>query len=175
MRAISTTLAAAALALLAGGPAWAGASVTFVEPDKFIDLPFSPVERERVLKDLNDYVVKLGARLPAGQNLKIEVTEVDLAGRLELSRRTSHDIRVLTGGADWPRIDLRYQLEADGKVLRSGDEHLTDMNYLQRLQLPSSTETLRYEKRMLDEWFVKTFGVPARGAPRPVAAVNPAS
>lgn len=163
MRALPNTLAAAALSLLASGAAWAGATVTFVEPEKFIDLPFSPIERERVLKELGDYMVKIGAKLPANQTLRIEVTEVDLAGRLEHSRRATQDIRLLTGGADWPRIQLRYQLEADGKVLRSGEENLTDMNYLHRLRLHSPTESLRYEKEMLDEWFLKTFGVKARG------------
>lgn len=163
MRALTNTLAAAALTLLASGAAWAGATVTFVEPDKFIDMPFSQIERERVLKDLSDYIVKIGAKLPAGQTLKIEVLDVDLAGRIHPSRRTTHDLRILNGGADWPHIQLRYQLEADGKVIRSGEEHLSDMDYLHSQRLISSNETLRYEKQMIADWFGKTFGVRVRG------------
>ena len=64
-----------------------------------------------------------------------------------------HDIRVLKGGADWPVIKLRYSVESQGKVLRSGEARVADMSYLTHTNRYSSNEPLRYEKRMLDEWF----------------------
>lgn len=161
MRSIRITLAA--LAMLGSGGAWAGASVSYVEPDKFVDLPFSPIDRERVLKDLSDHFAELGKLLPAGQELTVEVTDLDLAGRIDHTRRSGNEIRVLRGGADWPRMELRYSLVQDGKVLKSGDAKLADMTYMDHARMISSNESLRFEKQMVDEWFAKTFSVKVRG------------
>ena len=131
-------------------------TVTFTQPERFIDMPFASWDKERVLKDLRGHFDKLGATLPQGQDLKVEVQDIDLAGRIEPNTRLGHDIRVLKGGADWPMIQLRYSVEAGGKVLKSGDERVSDMTYLDRgthLNRYSANEPLRYEKRMLDEWF----------------------
>ncbi|ELX12329.1 DUF3016 domain-containing protein [Janthinobacterium sp. HH01] len=148
-------LLAAMLALLAGA-AWADVTVSYVKPDDFADVPRNAVDRERVLKDFSDYFATFNKRLPAGQNLKIEVLDIDMAGRLWPRRSGGEDIRVLNGGADWPRMHLRYTLEQDGKVLRSGDEQLSNMNYMQGVSRYSDGDTLRYEKQMLDDWFKKT-------------------
>jgi hypothetical protein len=165
MRAFRTTAAVlAALAALASGSALAGATVTYVEPDKFPDMPFSPIDRERVLQDLTSHFAELGKLLPAGQELKVEVTDLDLAGRIDFSRRGANEIRIMRGMADWPRMELRYSLEEGGKVLRSGDAKLSDMNYMDRARLATANEPLRYEKQMVDDWFSKTFGVKVRGA-----------
>ena len=161
MRSIRITLAA--LAMLGCGGAWAGASVTYVEPDKFADMPFSSVEREHILHDLSEHFGKLGKLLPAGQELKVEVTDLDLAGRIDYTRRSGNEIRVMRGMADWPRMELRYSLVQDGQVLKSGDARLADMTYLDHARIDTSNESLRYEKKMVDEWFAKTFGVKVRG------------
>lgn len=131
-------------------------TVTFTQPERYVDMPFASWDKERVMKDLRGHFDKLGATLPQGQDLKVEVQDIDLAGRIEPNTRLGHDIRVLKGGADWPMIQLRYSVEADGKVLKSGDERVSDMTYLDRgthLNRYSANEPLRYEKRMLDEWF----------------------
>jgi hypothetical protein len=47
-----------------------------------VDLPFAQPERDRVLRELSDRFDRLGRRLPAGQDLKIDVPDLDLAGRL---------------------------------------------------------------------------------------------
>jgi len=154
MRAYTRTMLAASLALLAGA-AWADVSVSYVKPEDFTDVPRNAIDRERVLKNFSDYFATLNAKLPPGQNLKIEVLDIDLAGRLWPRRNGGEDIRVLNGGADWPRMHLRYTLEQDGKVLRSGDEQLSNMNYMQGISRYSDTDTLRYEKQMLDDWFNK--------------------
>jgi hypothetical protein len=145
----------AAAVLLAGGAAWADVSVTFVKPEEFADVPRNGIDRDRTLKDFSDYFATLNKKLPAGQNLKVEILDIDLAGRL-WPRRTGDDIRVMNGGADWPHIHLRYTLEQAGQVLRSGDEHISNMMYQQRINRYSDGDPLRYEKQMLDEWFDKT-------------------
>lgn len=152
----------AALSLAASSAAWAGVSVSYVHPEKFSDLPFGVAEREQVLQDLNGHFLALGKKLPTGQNLAIQINDVDLAGREEPSRRAANEIRVLRGGVDWPRISLRYTLEADGKVVRSGAGELADMDYLGHINGYASGDRLRYEKRMIDDWFAKEFGVKTR-------------
>ncbi|MYN46676.1 DUF3016 domain-containing protein [Pseudoduganella sp. FT93W] len=154
MRAITRSLLA--VALLACGAASAQVSVSYVKPEDFADVPRSAVDRERVLKDFSSYFDTWSARLPAGQTLKIEVLDIDLAGRMWPRRNGGEDIRVLNDGADWPRMRLRYTLEQNGQSVRSGDEQLSNMSYMQRINRYSESDTLRYEKQMLDEWFDKT-------------------
>ena len=134
----------------------AAVAVTFNKPEQYVDLPFMTHERDDVLKTLKQHFEKLGATLPAGQDLSVEILDVDLAGRLEPSKLTSStELRVLRGGADWPMIELRYRIEAGGKSVKAGGARVTDMNYLGHLNRYPSGESLRYEKAMLDDWFKK--------------------
>ena len=155
----TTRALVAGLALLASSVAWAGTEVQFSKPDQYTDVPFNPQERDDVLKELSRHFEKLGASLPSGQTLKIDVTDVDLAGRENPSLRAGQDIRVMNGRVDWPRMRLHYVLEQDGKVIRSGDAALSDMSYLTRINHYFSNEKLRYEKLMIDDWYGDTFGI----------------
>ena len=65
----------------------------------------------------------------------------------------ARDLRVLNGRADWPVIELRYTVEQGGKVVASGTERLRDMLYLDHANRYFDGEPLRYEKKMLDDWF----------------------
>lgn len=161
---MTTRALVAALALLATSAAWADTQVRYEKPEQFTDLPFNQREREDVLKDLSAHFEKLGQSLPAGQTLKIDVTDIDLAGREEPRLRGASDLRVLNGRADWPRMRLHYVLEQDGKVISSGDASLSDMSYMSRINRYTGDARLRYEKQMIDDWFVQTFGVPAKQA-----------
>jgi hypothetical protein len=67
----------------------------------------------------------------------------------------ANDLRVLRGGADWPMIQLRYSVEAAGKPLKQGEAKISDQNYLNHMNRYPSSEPLRYEKAMLDDWFKK--------------------
>lgn len=155
MRLLNKTVLAAVLALLASSAAWAQVSVTYVKPEDFVDIDRNPIDRERTLKQFTEYFQSLEKRLPAGQSLKIEVLDIDLAGRL-YPRRAADDIRVMRGGADWPRMHLKYTLEQDGQVLRSGDEEIANMDYQHRVGGYFDSDPLRYEKQMLDDWFKKS-------------------
>jgi hypothetical protein len=104
--------------------------------------------------------------------LKIEVTDVDLAGREDPMRRGAMEVRVMDGRTDWPRMRLRYQLEQNGKVIASGNAALSDMSYLQRINRYSSNDALRYEKKMIDEWFEDTFGIKPQGRSKPVLTLQ---
>lgn len=152
---MSKTVLAALAALLVSSAALAQVSVTYVKPEEFTDVPRGEYDRERTLKDFSDYFATLDKKLPPGQTLKIEVLDIDLAGRL-YPRRSGDDIRVMTGGADWPRVHLRYTLEENGQVLRSGEEQLSNMNYQWSRTGYFDNDPMRYEKQMLDDWFKKT-------------------
>jgi hypothetical protein len=163
----------AALALAAGSSAWAGVQVTFDKPDDYSDVPFSSRDREQVLAGLANHFTWLGKSLPPGQDLRIEITDVDLAGREDPARRGAFDVRVMTGRADWPRLRLRYTLEQHGKVIAAGNAYLSDMSYLQHINRYSRNDALRYEKRMIDDWFKNTFGVKLQGRSSPVMSLQP--
>ena len=142
------------LATMAASSASAGvAKVTFVEPEKFSDVPFSHYDRERVLVELRSHFDKLAARLPADQQLHVEVTDLDLAGQTWPTRFRGQDIRIMTGGADWPHMTLRYTITQGGQVIKSGAEELNDMAYQQHMSRNGGSDVLYYEKRMIDQWF----------------------
>ena len=154
MKPTSSVYLVLACALLASS-ANAAVTVTFTHPEKYTDMPFGFYDKERVMKDLHRHFDKLGATLPAGQDLKVEILDIDLAGRIEPTR-AFQDIRILRGSADWPAITLRYSLESQGKVLKGGEERIADMSYLLGYNRYHAGENLRYEKQMLDRWFKKT-------------------
>ena len=155
MRLHARTWVAAAL-LAAAGAASADVTVNYVKPDDFVDMPRSPQDREQVLRDLSRHFASLGKELPAGQNLKVTITDVDLAGWLEPRRWAMDDIRIMRGGADWPTMNVTWTLEQNGQVVKSGTDTLKNMMYQQRLNRYSSSDPMRYEKQMMDDWFQKS-------------------
>lgn len=147
---------AGALALQAafafGGAQAAGkVELNWVEPEKFSDIGFGHADRNAALQALGDHITRLGRQLPDGQTLKIEVTDVNLAGETRFA--PARDLRVLRGRADWPTMQLRYTLVADGRELRAGQARLADMNYL----FTTRNDDYGYEKRMIDNWFRAEF------------------
>ena len=91
------------------------------------------------------------------------MTDLDLAGRLEPSRRGDRDIRIMRGGADWPRMTLHYSVESGGKVIKGGDAQLQDMDYQFHASRLTDGDPLRYEKRMIDDWFYSTIAPRKKG------------
>ena len=160
MKPLIRNLATGAVLALASASVLAGnATVTFTHPENFKDLPYDRAHRDTVLRGLADHFIRLAAKLPAGQELKVEVTDVDLAGEIEPTYRFSHDFRLLRGGADFPAMKLRFTLVEDGKVLASGEEIINDMAYLGRINRYFSGDPLRYEKQMVDDWFRERIAV----------------
>jgi hypothetical protein len=130
-------------------------SVTYTKPNEYSDVAFSPYDRERVLKQFTEYFTGLDKKLPSGEQLKVEILDIDLAGRMVPRHGGVDDIRVMNGGADWPHIKLRYTLTENGQTVRSGEENLSNMMYQQRYNRYADGDPLRYEKQMLDDWFDK--------------------
>ena len=154
-------------------PAGATVTVTFVNPQFFTDIGDLERDPRQTLFVIERYLTGLGNRyLSPHDTLRIEVVDVALAGRPRLSSNTSSVVRVMTGEADWPRIELRYTLESDGKTSKPVEETVVDRVYLRRLEWRYSSAVLPYEERMLDEWFKARFAEPSRDKAGIRAAAN---
>jgi hypothetical protein len=145
---------AAAVALAAPG----AIQVRFVEPEKFSDLKDnSGFRRLGVLKEIEAHFVEQAARRLPGQELRIEVTDVDLAGEVEPWGRRGEWLRVMRT-ITVPGIHLRYELLQGGQVVRQGESQLRDLDYQSGWNAYSSGDPLRYERRMIDRWLDREFG-----------------
>lgn len=151
-------------AVLLASPLQAAVTVTYGEPDNFYDAGDRSSDPRKVMTSLAAHLKKEGERLlPAGTDLKVEVLDLDRAGRTRMSM--PGEIRVMTGRADAPCLWLRYHLESEGKVLQSQDERICDLDYLRPLEFRyESHDPLVYEKRLLDTWLRERFvkGTPPR-------------
>ena len=154
------TRIACAVALAVSGLSAAAAGtvqVSWLQPERYTDAGPTGAERERTMKSLGEHFTQLGRQLPDGQTLAIEVLDVDLAGVVESHRL--QDKRVLRGGADWPRLTVRYTLQHGAQTLKAGEARIADMDYLFfRHGLGMHGSELAYEKRMIDRWFGEHFG-----------------
>ncbi|HEX7438562.1 MAG TPA: DUF3016 domain-containing protein [Caldimonas sp.] len=147
-------LTAAALPAHAAG----SVEIAFIAPAGYTDSGKDPVDSKTNEDRLARYLQSLGERyLGPDQVLKIDVLDVDLAGSMRPSRRGFDDIRIARGGADWPHIKMRYSLVEGGKVIQNGEETVADMNYLRHAADTRDSDPLRYEKRMLADWFKARF------------------
>lgn len=159
MRAMLAAIIATSL-VAPSGAARAEVRVTFADPQGFTDAwlygPPRITEDSPALAGLRRLLERLGQRLPAGQDLAIEVRDVDLAGFMPPARIPSPGIRVIDP-TTWPRITLRYTLTEQGRTVASGDAVVSDMAYLQRPGVGRSTDPLRYEEPMLRDWFATQF------------------
>ena len=110
--------------------------------------------RERTFKDLEKHFAKLASNLPEDHTLKIDVTDVDLAGDTNAAGiNRTRIIKQLYS----PRMNFSYQLlNATGEVVKSEDVVVRDMNFMSG-RLKYRNTSLPYEKKMLDDWFESTF------------------
>jgi Protein of unknown function (DUF3016) len=177
MKSLLRTIATAILLLLAAPPGATAKSEPL--PDR-ISVTWSPTEQLTEVKNNQiargwlrpkDWMDALGKEfrrradriLPAGQKLDIHVDDVKLAGAFEPWRRASMaDVRIMKDIYP-PMMKLHYKLvAADGSAIRAGDATLRDSSYLQRA-IGNTTDPLRYDKRMIDEWLRKEFGAKRAG------------
>ena len=149
-------LATLTLATAASASA-ATVDVRFVNPSDYTDAGTSVWDEGPNTHILARHLQRLGQQyLPADHQLKIDVLDVDLAGTTRDGGRQA--LRIVRGGADFPRMHLRYTLEAPGRAPVTGEEHLSDLTYTAgRAQYRASREALYYEKRMLEDWFRQRF------------------
>lgn len=154
----ASRIVVAALALAAGGASAGTAQVRFVNPERFSDLGNYRSDDQSNMDTLSRYIQRLAQQLPPDQVLRVDVLDVSLAGEPRLTRRGT--IRIARD-VSFPSMHVRWSLEAGGRVLRTGDQRIADMNYRHHIRGATySTASLYYEKHMLNDWFRGEFAPP---------------
>ena len=144
-----------------GAQAAGRADVTFQDTQSFSDTKSSWLRQQTLLDALANHLQLLAqSHLADNQVLHIRITDVDLAGEIEYTHRVP-EVRVLRNITS-PRIDLRYQLQTADQSQPESEVSLRDFSYLARINRYSEGDPLRYEKQMLDEWFLKSFVAPKK-------------
>ena len=137
--------------------------VRFHHPEKFRDASLGSQGYEQgadaeVMKTLTQHLQQLGERyLKPGQQLAIDIRDIDLAGRYEPWHGNAYDVRFMRE-ITWPVIELGYTLSQPGQPARQAEERISDKMYLSRPGRHASNDRLYAEKAMLDDWFRQRFG-----------------
>ena len=146
--------ATALLVCLAAPPALAEASVTYGRVDRVSSLVWRSVgERDAMFRHLARTLTRLGERdLPPGRKLTVELVDVRPAGQFEPWRASADNVRILRDVTP-PSVKLRYRLTEGKRVIASGDETVTDMNYLWDAAARSSIGSFPHETELMRDWF----------------------
>ncbi|WP_296278958.1 DUF3016 domain-containing protein [Pseudoxanthomonas sp.] len=137
-------------------------SVSWTDPAAFSELKYSgnrwEAERGTWVTDLATYMRdEAGQRLARGQTLDITITDIERAGRYEPVVRTGMDHIRIVKDIYPPRMKLNFVVKGpDGQVIAEGERKLVDHGFLTGSNLNSS-DALRYEKRMVDDWLRREF------------------
>ena len=143
---------------------WAKTEVQFVKSEDFADIGnrISRRDGEDTLKLMSAALTERGdAVLAPGQDMKIVVKDIDLAGDPQPFRHNMDMIRVIKP-LYRPAIKFSYTVTQDGKTVREGEADLQDLSFMDRFNRYFRDEPLYYEKPMLDAWFDKEFGKPTK-------------
>jgi len=141
-------------------------SVDWTDPAQFSELKhyrsFRDMRPAEWLDPLAKYLRTRAERvLPAGERLEVTFTDVQRAGNYEPWHGPRLDDVRIVRDIYPPRIELRFRLlDANGSVLREGERTLRDSAFLMR-DGAHETDSLRFEKRLLDQWLRKEFGTRA--------------
>lgn len=146
--------------------AQAEVEIEWKHPKKYKDVrPTSGTRhgfRQSTFKKLNEYLLELAESLPDQHKLVVKVTDLDLAGQVWPASfagigQGMTDIRVIKR-IDIPRMNFSYELLSSvGQVIQQAEVHLKDMSFLERSNRYFGSESLRYEKNMLKQWFNQEF------------------
>lgn len=111
------------------------------------------------LQDLARYMRRqAGKQLPDGDSLELTIVDIQRAGRYEPWRGPRlQDARIVRDIYP-PRMTVHFrQLDANGAVVAEGERKITDPAFLLHSSPIDQTDTLRYEKRMVDSWLRREF------------------
>ena len=133
-------------------------SVTWDDPANFTEIRYSLNKFE---SRRGDWVEQLAQhlreraekRLPPGEQLLVNITDIDRAGAYEPWRGVQfYDTRFILDIYP-PRMTFNYRrIGAGGDVLAEGEREIRDMGYLMTANPYFNSDTLRYEKAMIDRW-----------------------
>ena len=147
----------------ADSTAEARVEVVYSNPEKFTDVKDSMMPSERAREDyltlIKEFLQERGARVvPEGGKLVMTFTDIDLAGDFEPWRGPQfNDVRVVKEIYP-PRMNFSFKLtDASGAVLQEGERQLRDTSFQLSATPAFSSDSLRYEKGMLDNWLRSEF------------------
>lgn len=169
MKLLRYLLAASAATTAFAAAAADRVSIEWQDPARYTDAKLHGLTNERgteiIAKELGKFIADQAERcIPAGSTLAITISDVDLAGELEPWRSTTNpDVRYIRGVTP-PRFAFSYTLSAaDGTILASGEERITDLNFQSAIGI-NRDDPLFYEKNLWRDW--------TRTAFRPSVAAN---
>jgi hypothetical protein len=135
--------------------------ISFNHPEKFSDFRIQG-RQENVSagifqNDVSSYLSPIVVKRFPGSILSLRFTDIDLAGRIDLSKtRRLSNTRIDRNVASPLRLYFEYALrDSRGKILASGSKSLVDPDYLYRYDYyPNQTRSdpLFYEKATLNRW-----------------------
>jgi hypothetical protein len=137
-------------------------SVRWGDPAGFSELRHSgsrwAAARGDWVRQLAEHVRESAARrLPPGERLEVEITDIERAGDFEPWRTRGDDIRILREIYP-PRISLRFRrVDAGGTVVAEGERELSDAAFMMKDSIGGRSDSLRYEKRLIDDWLREEF------------------
>jgi hypothetical protein len=132
-------------------------TIQYVHPENFTD--FSIYGRDYrwsaayFAKEISsDLKPKLNRKFP-GSQLTLRFTDIDLAGSYRTARRGGRDVRVTRGERTPARMSFNFLLQdSAGRTLANGSTRITDTSQHSLSRQPGSSQSLYYEKRMLEKW-----------------------
>jgi hypothetical protein len=136
-------------------------AVNWTDPAQFSEIRFT---RDRFDATRGDWVRKLalhlqkraGRQLPDGERMEVQITDIDLAGEYEPERTFNFNSARVLRDIYPPRIELKFtRFDEQGQVIAEGERKLRDLSYLHNIPLANRNDSLRYEKRLLDDWLRK--------------------
>ena len=140
----------------------ASVSVTYAQSSRFTDVGNrhfdATKDRSGYLELLTKHLIRRGKQfVPAGQQLAVTITNLDMAGSYDPSRSKPGGLRIVTDVYP-PRIDLIFTLTgADGSVVAEGRRELRDIDFM-TTTFAYRGDTMRHEKALLDNWLISEFG-----------------
>lgn len=147
-------------------PAEGAVSVDWTDPAQFSEIRYSmnrwEAKRgnwvEQLAKHLQTSAEK---RLAPGERLQVTLTDITRAGDYEpWHGANAQDTRIVRDIYP-PRISLTFKrTDAQGNVIAEGERKLSDSGFMYNGSTIGSNDTLRYEKRLLDDWIRKEFRSP---------------
>jgi hypothetical protein len=138
--------------------------VVYVHPENFTDVKEAYVttdrQRDEYLKELKENIQDEAHNyIPAGQHLVLNITDVDMAGEFEQWHGPRFDEVRIVRDIYPPRVNLEFKLtDATGKVIKQGERKITDIQFMDKPNTYFPDDPLRYEKKLLDDWFYDEFG-----------------
>jgi hypothetical protein len=135
-------------------------TVKYDHPQKFTESVKSraftgSADNDDYLPRLKRYIQTRAAKILApGERLDIVITDIDRAGNYEPWLGPSYSRVRIIRDVYPPRIDLHFRLlGADGQVIREGTRKLRDPGFLHTgAPGPGDSDSLRFEKRLIDRW-----------------------